>query len=255
MVASAALLRSPSPPFRLRSLSRSAPAAGAPAPVQTASQREALHDAELVRRFNGGEESAFVEITGRHRSRLFAVGYAMLKNHADAEEVAQDALVRAYRGLVRFRGDSSLATWLHRIALNLARTRYRHGSRRHQHLTTSFEGLVHDGSPITLAEVLASSAEGPTRDVETAEFLAHVAHGLTQLEARPREILALLHQADLSYLEIAHQLGISLGTVKSRIARARRNLQQFLRNECTEFGPQSVLSDWFEPRRTASAGP
>jgi len=252
MVASAALLRTPSPPFRLRPLARPDPAATRTAPAPTASQREAIHDAELVRRFKEGEESAFVEITGRHRTRLFAIGYAMLKNHSDAEEVAQDTLIRAHRGLAQFRGDSSLATWLHRIALNLARNRYWHCHRRQQHMTMSLEGLVHDGTPGAMADFLASDTEGPARDAETAEFLMLVSACIAQLDEQPREILALLNQSNLSYREIARVLDINLGTVKSRIARARRNLQKYLQQRCTEFGPQAALTDWFEPRRSPS---
>src|SRR5690606_6066136 len=78
------------------------------------SQQEAAYDAELVRRFNAGDESAFVEIMTRYREKIFSVALALLRNRADAEEIAQDTFIRAHRGLARFRGDSSLATWLHR---------------------------------------------------------------------------------------------------------------------------------------------
>src|ERR1041385_5360198 len=76
------------------------------------SQQEAEHDAELVRRFNSGDEAAFVEIMSRYREKIFSVALALLRNRADAEEIAQDTFIRAHRGLNRFRGDSSLATWL-----------------------------------------------------------------------------------------------------------------------------------------------
>jgi RNA polymerase sigma-70 factor (ECF subfamily) len=75
----------------------------------------------LVRRFNAGDDTAFVEIVARYRGRMFSVAFAMLRNRAATEEIAQDTFIRA---LARFRGDASLATWLHRIALNLAPNRY-----------------------------------------------------------------------------------------------------------------------------------
>src|SRR5688500_15827596 len=84
-----------------------------------ANKREAEHDTELVRRFLSGDEPAFVEITSRYRAKIFSVAISLLRNRADAEEIVQDTFVRAYRGLKNFRGDSSLATWLHRIAVNL----------------------------------------------------------------------------------------------------------------------------------------
>src|SRR5512132_1613034 len=104
-----------------------------------ASHQEAAHDAELVRRFNAGDEAAFVEIMTRYREKIFSVALALLRNRADAEEIAQDTFIRAHRGLARFRGDSSLATWLHRIAVNLARNRYWYFFRRRRHATLSLD--------------------------------------------------------------------------------------------------------------------
>src|ERR1044071_139270 len=76
----------------------------------TTARQEALHDAALVRRFNeDGDDSAFVEITMRYREKMYAVAFALLKNRADAEEIAQDTFIRAHRGLANFRGESALA--------------------------------------------------------------------------------------------------------------------------------------------------
>ena len=88
-----------------------------------ASRTDAAHDAKLVRRFHAGDESAFLEIMTRHREKIFGLTLSLLRNRGDAEEITQDTFIRAHRGLANFRGDSSLATWLNRIAVNLARTR------------------------------------------------------------------------------------------------------------------------------------
>jgi RNA polymerase sigma-70 factor (ECF subfamily) len=85
---------------------------------------EAAADRLLVRRFNDGDQSAFTEIVQRHRDRIQNLAIRFLRDPGDAEEVAQDTFVRAFRGLAKFRGESSLATWLHHIATNLARNRY-----------------------------------------------------------------------------------------------------------------------------------
>jgi len=74
--------------------------------------------------FQRRDEDAFGEIVTRHRQKMFSIALSHLGNHADAEEIAQDTFIRAYRGLASFRGDSSLATWLYRIAFNLSRNRY-----------------------------------------------------------------------------------------------------------------------------------
>jgi len=88
----------------------------APSGRAATSMQEAIHDAELVRRFNAGDEDAFVEIVNRYRGKIFSIALCHLRNHADAEEIAQDTFIRAHRGLARFRGDSSLATWLHPVS-------------------------------------------------------------------------------------------------------------------------------------------
>ena len=93
------------------------------------------YDAELVRRFKSGDEDAFAEIVGRHQARITSVALSHLRNHADAEEIAQDTFVRAYRGLALFRGDSSLASWLHSIVFNLSRNRHAYFFRRQRHKT------------------------------------------------------------------------------------------------------------------------
>src|SRR6266700_1341121 len=103
------------------------------------SAAEAVHDAELVRRFRAGDDSAFVDIMNRYREKIFTIVLGLLRNHADAEEIAQDTFIRAHRGLANFRGDSSLATWLHRIAVNLSRNRYWYFFRRRRHATLSLD--------------------------------------------------------------------------------------------------------------------
>jgi len=103
------------------------------------SAAEAAYDTQLVNRFNAGDESAFVEIMHRYHGRLFSLSHNLLRNAADAEEIVQDAFIRAHRGLSKFRGDSSLATWLYRIALNLSRNRYWYFFRRRRQDSLSLE--------------------------------------------------------------------------------------------------------------------
>src|SRR3954471_9346160 len=135
-----------------------------------ASHQEAAHDAELVRRFNAGDEEAFVEIMTRYREKIFSVALALLRNRADAEEIAQDTFSRAHRGLSRFRGDSSLATWLHRIAVNLARNRYWYFFRRRRHSTLSLDCPLGEDTNATFTELVASEAPDPSREAATDEF-------------------------------------------------------------------------------------
>lgn len=214
-------------------------------------RQEALHDAALVRRFTGGDESAFVEIITRYRERMFFVAFSMLRNRADAEEIAQDTFIRAHRGLAGFRGDSALATWLHRIALNLSRNRYWYNFRRRQHATRPFDSAFSDDNTTTLAGLIASDAPSPVQETAISEFSELVAACTEQLGPSHREILMRRNVLNCSYDEIARTLGISIGTVKSRIARARENLRVLLVNMCPEFAPDSSPSEWFDPVRPA----
>ncbi len=230
-------------------ISGSSPTVRATSARSLLAQAEAKIDAELVRQFNAGGEPAFVEIVARYRERLFAIAYTMLRNHADAEEVAQDAFLRAHRGLAKFRGDSSLATWLHRIALNLSRNRYWHSVRRGRHTNDSLDVPIGENQSATFADLIASSEAGPARTVMADEFAALVATCMEQLGERQREILTMRNLLHRSYVEIADELEINVGTVKSRIARARASLRTLLAAACPEFGADPQPAGWFEPLR------
>jgi len=206
-------------------------------------------DTELVQRFVSGDESAFVEIVRRYEAKILAIAQGLLHNIADAEEITQDTFVRAYRSLARFRGDSSLATWLHRIAVNLARNRYWYFFRRRRHATLSIDGPIGEERDATLADLIGSDAPDPARATSREEFASLVASCMEQLEPHHRDVLLLRNVHNLSYDEIAEKLGINVGTVKSRIARARESLRTRLAAACPEFEPDAVPSDWFEPSR------
>lgn len=217
--------------------------------TNSTSVTEAAYDAGLVQRFNNGDETAFVEIMERYHSKIFAVAHSLLRNRADAEEIAQDTFIRAHRGLARFRGDSSLATWLHRIAVNLARNRYWYFFRRRRHSTLSLDYAIGDENNATFAELISSDAANPAQESAFEEFSTLVAACMEKLDARHREILTLRNILNRSYEEIAAVLSLNVGTVKSRIARARQNLRALLAEACPEFSTDSSPSDWFEPVR------
>jgi RNA polymerase sigma-70 factor (ECF subfamily) len=231
------------------SLRPSAPRSADLAARRALSFTEAQRDRELVRRFNAGDESAFLEIMTHYREKLFPIVLSLLRNRADAEEIVQDTFIRAHRGLARFRGDSSLATWLHRIAVNLARNRYWYFFRRRRHATLSLDCPLGDDSEATFTELVASADPDPARTATTEEFAQLVETCMERLDPRHREILTLRNLLHRSYDEIAAALGINVGTVKSRIARARENLRALLAEACPEFAPDAAPGDWFEPAR------
>ena len=195
--------------------------------MSTKAQEVAL-DQVLVDRFKSGDQAAFDEMVGRYWDRIYAMVNQLLRNSQDAEEVTQDAFIRAHRGLVNFRGDSAFSTWLYQIATNLARNRYWYWWRRKRDKSVSFDAPVSSENSTTLADLIPAEVETPDDITVTQEFIARIAKGMERLSAKHREILTLRNIKNMSYEEIAAILNISVGTVKSRIARARESLRSKL---------------------------
>ena len=213
------------------------------------SRREAVVDAELVRRFNAGDAPAFVEIVTRYREKMFHVALGLLHNRADAEEVAQDTFIRAHRSLARFRGDSSLAAWLYCITLNLARNRYWFFFRRRRQDMLPLDAPLRKDSQATFAELVACEEPGPVREAVNSEFSRIITDCMEQLTSGQREILRLRNVQHHSYLQISRTLGIGLGTAKSRIARARTMLRGLLARAYGESTPATSAVACFEGAR------
>jgi len=194
----------------------------------SAKAQEVALDRLLVDRFKGGDQSAFDEMVSRYWDRIYSMVHQLLRNQQDAEEVTQDAFIRAHRGLANFRGDSAFSTWLYQIATNLARNRYWYWWRRKRDQSVSIDAPVSSENDMTLADVIPAEVESPDDITVTQEFVARIGKGMERLSAKHREILVLRNIKNMSYEEIASILGISVGTVKSRIARARESLRSKL---------------------------
>lgn len=192
--------------------------------MSTKAQEVAL-DRMLVDRFKAGDGAAFDEMVGRYWTRIYSMVNHLLRNPQDAEEVTQDAFIRAHRGLVNFRGDSAFSTWLYQIATNLARNRYWYWWRRKRDKSVSFDAPMGPDNDTTLADIIPAQVETPDDVTVTQEFVNRIGKGMEKLGAKHREILVLRNIKNMSYEEIADILGISIGTVKSRIARARASLR------------------------------
>ena len=191
----------------------------------SAKAQEVALDRVLVDRFKNGDESAFNEMVARHRARIYGMVHQLLRNHQDAEEVTQDAFIRAHRGLANFRGDAAFSTWLYQIATNLARNRYWYWWRRKRDRSVSLDAPVGEDNDLTLADVIPAEVDSPDEVTVNEEFVNRISKGMDKLSGSHREILVLRNVKNLSYEEIGAILGISVGTVKSRIARARESLR------------------------------
>jgi RNA polymerase sigma-70 factor (ECF subfamily) len=183
-------------------------------------------DAELVERHRQGDPSAFLEIVDTYSNLLYNVAFRMTGNREDALDLYQEVLLKVYRSLDRFRGQSSLRTWMYRITVNAARNRARWWSRVKRGTTYSLDAAQEDRQPPS--ERVADPQPSPEGRAYGSEIRVRVQQGLDQLPVAQRVVVVLRDVEGLEYREIASTLGISLGTVKSRLARGREALRRQL---------------------------
>ena len=190
------------------------------------------YEERLIADFKEGSRERFDELVKAYTQKLYRLAYGLLGNHHDAEEVVQDAFVRAYRGLDSFRGDSSFETWMHRITMNLARNKFHWNRRRGEGITVSLSepnDFTEEGEPQGELE-LPDTSYSPDRLMQKVETQDNVIRGMNALPESLREAMVLRHVKDMPYEEIAAILNCPVGTVKSRIARGRELLREHLMN-------------------------
>jgi len=189
----------------------------------------AQEDRQLVGRFKAGDLDAYDRLVEKHSRRAYQIAYGVLRNKEDAEEVAQDVFIRIYRALTKFRGDSEFTTWMYRIAMNLARNKYRWNMCRGSNKNVSINAPVGgDGENEGRTLDVVESRLPPDMQAQVDEFETRAMKELQQLPELYREALVLRNIEEMNYEDIALLLGCKLGTIKSRIARAREQLRKKL---------------------------
>lgn len=187
-------------------------------------------DLHLVPGIRVGDGRALGELMRRHGPTLrgwLSTFNGRLFGPADAEEIANDAFVRVARSISNFRGECAVKTWIFCIARRLAINRVEFNRRRFQDRTMSINAPLAEWENLTLENLLPDDGEnGP--DVEREELERELWRAFERLDGKHREILHLRLVEDRDYAAIAASLGISVGTVKSRIARARQKLRAFV---------------------------
>jgi RNA polymerase sigma-70 factor (ECF subfamily) len=180
---------------------------------------DGISDAECVRRVQRGETDAFETLVRRHEKTIFNLVYRMLGDTEEAAEVSQEVFLSAFRATGQFRGDANFSTWLYRIAIN-------HASTRRKTLNSRQRKVV----PIESADSLHDPEPGPPEILERQEIREKVQFALNQLEPDDAAVILLRDMQDVSYSEVAHVLQIPVGTVKSRLHRARQALKSRLKS-------------------------
>lgn len=189
-------------------------------------------DRELVERFQRTrDQGVFDELVARHSGRAYQQALAFLGNREDAEEVAQDAFIRIYRSLPKFRGDAEFSTWMYRIVMNLCNNRYRwnkvRGAGRNISVDAPLESKNSSGDAPLKME-LPDDRMMPDREVAFVELRDRTEAAMKSLPEVYRQAVLLRNVKQLDYEQIAQILHCAVGTVKSRINRGRELLRQAL---------------------------
>jgi RNA polymerase sigma-70 factor (ECF subfamily) len=194
---------------------------GSPAYVQNQVKVEEV-DRDLVARSLDGDRDAFEAIVRNYQRRVYGVALRMTRRHEVADDIAQETFVRAYTQLHRFELGRPLAPWLTRIAANLSINYLTRAARREQPIA---EEATSSGLP-------AADSEGsdPQRSLLSSEFAGALDEAVDKLPPEQKAVFVLRVHEDMRYDDIAESLGISLGTVMSRLHRARAKLKVMLKD-------------------------
>lgn len=177
-------------------------------------------DAGLVHRCTAGEEAAYAELVNEHQRMVVQLAINLLGDRDEALDLSQDVFLRVFRTLHRFRGQSSLRTWIYKIAINQARNRRRFWRRRHRADQVSLDAHV-----AAHGELISKVCPGPDRVLAQKELAERLRQAFEHLPFDQRTAIVLREIDGLSYDEIAYSLGLAVGTVKSRLTRARQALR------------------------------
>jgi RNA polymerase sigma-70 factor (ECF subfamily) len=178
---------------------------------------------EWITRILGGERDLFHELIRPYERTVFLTAVSVLRDATEAEDAAQEAMIKAYRGLASFRGDAKFSTWLTTITLNEARSRLRKSARvRVESLDD--RGQEEDYTPFLVADW----REIPSETLEREELAKHIESAIAELPPSYREVFLLRDKEEMSIVEIAQALGVTANLVKVRLFRARMMLQKQL---------------------------
>ena len=200
--------------------------------TESAIQFSELDDAGLVRLAQSGQRSAFSELAERYAPRVYRTARHITKNDQDAEDVLQDAFLKAYRKLDQFQGDSLFSTWLTRIAVNEALMRLRKGKKRK---TVSLDESIDTGDGEVTREV-ADERETPEEALGREETRRLLESAVDSLSETYRPVFVLRDVEGWSTEETAEMLDLSLSAVKSRLLRARLQIREKLQRRLNSHG-------------------
>jgi RNA polymerase sigma-70 factor (ECF subfamily) len=210
-----------------------------------ARRREAEEDRELIVRAQKGDQAAFRRLVERHQRRAFAIAMGLVRDENDARELVQDAFLRVYRSLNSFQGGSSFFTWLYRIVTNLAIDLMRKPGRRDTEL---HEAQAAADEPTEFPLVSRIDGADPLDVIRRREIAVRIQAALDALPPYHRGVILMREVEGMSYEEMAEAMGVSKGTIMSRLFHARQKLQRALA-DC--YAEEQGLIDVDEPEEVS----
>ena len=199
----------------------------------TTTATQPLTEAEMISRIIAGERELFYDLIKPCERAAFLTAFSVLKSEADAEEVVQEAALKAYKALGGFRGEAKFSTWLVKITLNEARMQLRRSRAKSE---VSLEDFVDGSDSDYTPAVLTDWREIPSEALDRKELRALLRRGLEELPEKYREVLISRDVRELNIEETAQLLGISIGMVKTRLFRARLMVQKIVAPELRAHG-------------------
>jgi len=180
-------------------------------------------DEDLVRAAQGGDMVAFEELVGRHRDKIYARAFSMMRNEDEAIDLSQEAWVKGWQRLQQFQGEASFVTWMTRVVINLCLDALRKQKRLRtesiEHMDSESGGVERQMPPLII---------NPTEGLERQEVRQRIDQAMSQLSYAHRTVLILHEFEGLEYKEVAKRMGCSIGTIMSRLFYARRRLAALL---------------------------
>jgi len=183
----------------------------------------------LITAFQGGDRTAFDKLVLKHKNKVFNLCYWMIGDYQEANDTAQETFIKVFGSLKKFRFESSFSTWLFRIAVNTCKNRLKSSEFRQKKKTISLDNPGDPETDRSLSQI-KDEAPSPSIELERKERMMLIKEAIDSLSVEQKEVVVLRDIEGLSYEEIVDITGLNVGTLKSRLARARLNLRNKLRS-------------------------
>lgn len=181
-------------------------------------------DQALVTRAQAGDATAFDDLVVKYSPRLYGLVYNMTSNHEDTNDMLQDVFAKAYRAIKGFRGKSSFYTWIHTIAVNMTLNFLKKRGRRYNLSLDDVDASIQNDKEF----IELTSTSSPVREADLGELQRRLNEAMMKLSEEHRAVVTMFHIQGMPHAEISKILGVSEGTVRSRLFYANRQLQNYL---------------------------